>query len=270
MRLRQELSSEAISEGFTPQGDMFKRRDLAARLTGLFESIEGGSVCLLDGRWGSGKSTFVKQWAAELRKAGRPAVYFDAFASDYIESPFEAIAAAFVQEAARSGKTKSSDFRKFLSKASSVGVMVSGVAAKAGVKAATLGIVGSSELKALGEMKDAILDDVSTVAEKAVEGMLESHAKTAEKFNQLHQSLAKLPDLLSKESSDKNNHLIIFIDELDRCRPDFSLGILETLKHFFRADRLHFVSRLSPWRMYQGRRGDRRDWIDEMSRQTVT
>lgn len=239
MKLREELDAEKISEGFTPQNDIFERKNLAARLTGLFEQIEGGSVCLLDGRWGSGKSTFVKQWAAELRRAGRPAIYFDAFASDYIETPFEAIAAAFIQEAARAGKTEEPAYKTFLKRAASVGRIVSGVAAKAGVKAATLGIVGKDELESMGEIKDALIDGAADVAEKAVEKMLEAHTETVGKFEELRRAISALPSLLS--ASEDGYPLIVFIDELDRCRPDFALGILETLKHFFRTDNVHFV-----------------------------
>lgn len=241
MRLRKDLTAEEVSGGFTADSDIFSRRDLASRLTGLFEHLEGGSVCILDGRWGSGKSTFVKQWAAELRKAGRPAVYFDAFAADYIESPFEAIAAAFISEAARAGKTDDVKYRNFLKSAAAVGRMVSVVAAKVGVKAATLGVIGNSEFEALDGLKDIVVEGTAELTEKAVEQMLESHAESVAKFEKLKKALADLPYLLRENSEENNNSLIIFIDELDRCRPDFSLGILETLKHFFRAENLHFV-----------------------------
>lgn len=35
--------------------------------------------------------------------------------------------------------------------------------------------------------------------------------------------------------------LVIVIDELDRCRPDYALSLLETIKHFFAVDGVHFV-----------------------------
>jgi hypothetical protein len=35
--------------------------------------------------------------------------------------------------------------------------------------------------------------------------------------------------------------LIIVVDELDRCRPDYALTVLEVIKHFFAVDRVHFV-----------------------------
>lgn len=46
-----------------------------------------------------------------------------------------------------------------------------------------------------------------------------------------------LEDLLVE----KSNRLIIFIDELDRCKPSFSVNLLEKIKYFFNDDRFIFV-----------------------------
>lgn len=40
------------------------------------------------------------------------------------------------------------------------------------------------------------------------------------------------------ESAEK---LVIFIDELDRCRPDFAIETLERIKHYFDDDRIIFI-----------------------------
>ena len=42
-------------------------------------------VIAVDADWGAGKTVFLKMWAGELRKAGIPVVYFDAFANDYVD-----------------------------------------------------------------------------------------------------------------------------------------------------------------------------------------
>jgi hypothetical protein len=73
---------------------------------------------------------------------------------------------------------------------------------------------------------------------------LESHGKNEQNFAALKASIETLPDLLRPQENDDTScktPLIVIIDELDRCRPDFALGIIETLKHFFRANRVHFV-----------------------------
>lgn len=46
---------------------------------------------------------------------------------------------------------------------------------------------------------------------------------------------------MSKTDTTGEGKAVFIIDELDRCRPDFSLGIIECLKHFFDSDNLHFV-----------------------------
>ncbi|MGJ8628553.1 MAG: KAP family P-loop NTPase fold protein [Sulfitobacter sp.] len=35
--------------------------------------------------------------------------------------------------------------------------------------------------------------------------------------------------------------LVIIVDELDRCRPDYALSLLEIIKHFFDVPHVHFV-----------------------------
>lgn len=40
---------------------------------------------------------------------------------------------------------------------------------------------------------------------------------------------------------ENGNRLVIFIDELDRCRPDFSVKLLERIKHYFVDEQITFV-----------------------------
>jgi len=46
---------------------------------------------------------------------------------------------------------------------------------------------------------------------------------------------------LTKTKDGKKKNLVIIIDELDRCRPDYALSILEYIKHFFSEPIVHFV-----------------------------
>lgn len=40
---------------------------------------------------------------------------------------------------------------------------------------------------------------------------------------------------------EKAQKLVIFIDELDRCKPDFAMAMLERIKHYFDDDRIIFI-----------------------------
>ncbi len=89
------------TEGFTKEKDIFGRATIGRGLTNIVTNVTDPLVIALDAQWGSGKTTFLKMWAGELRKAGFPVVFFDAFANDYIDDAFTALAGqliALVQE----------------------------------------------------------------------------------------------------------------------------------------------------------------------------
>lgn len=48
-------------------------------------------------------------------------------------------------------------------------------------------------------------------------------------------------DFLESLLYEKGNRLIIFIDELDRCKPVYAVRLLERIKHYFSNDRITFV-----------------------------
>lgn len=88
MRLFPPSLEVGDEEGFTPEKDIFGRAQLGAGLTNLVNSVSDPTVIAVDGQWGSGKTTFLKMWAGELRKAGFPVVYFDAFENDHVDDAF--------------------------------------------------------------------------------------------------------------------------------------------------------------------------------------
>lgn len=50
-----------------------------------------------------------------------------------------------------------------------------------------------------------------------------------------------IDEFLNSLLEERGNRLIIFIDELDRCKPDYTVRVLERIKHYFSNDRITFV-----------------------------
>jgi hypothetical protein len=245
VKIRPSLDPTFFDQGFNEATDPFQLRDLADRLTHLFSSLDHGSVAILDGRWGTGKTVFAKQWIEQLKRNGLAAIYFDAFAADYLEHPFQAVSSAFIRAATEADKRDTPTYKQYIASTANAAKKIGVVVAKIGAKAATLGLLGAAEIEALSEIKEDVGDAAADASGAAVQRLLEEQADTEATFRSLRDSLSRLPALLSQDldgqSEDRPPSLVVIIDELDRCRPDFALGILEVLKHFFRAERVHFV-----------------------------
>lgn len=52
---------------------------------------------------------------------------------------------------------------------------------------------------------------------------------------------ATIEEFLDSLLSERGNRLVVFIDELDRCKPSYAVQILERIKHYFSNDRITFV-----------------------------
>ncbi|MFO1491587.1 MAG: P-loop NTPase fold protein [Kiritimatiellia bacterium] len=57
-------------------------------------------------------------------------------------------------------------------------------------------------------------------------------------FDEFRDQLAKLAGAIREV---QNFPLVVIVDELDRCRPDFALGLIERIKHLFSTDNVSFV-----------------------------
>ena len=61
---------------------------------------------------------------------------------------------------------------------------------------------------------------------------------SAIELNKIHE---RITEFFTELLSEKHEKLVIFIDELDRCRPNYAVELLERVKHYFDDERLIFV-----------------------------
>lgn len=229
-------------EGFTPEKDIFGRKAVGDGLTNLVTSVDQPLVIALDAQWGSGKSTFLKMWAGELRKQEIGVVLFDAFENDYLEDAFTAIAGQIVSLAKDKDKTQEGRVQRFAKKAYDAGKIVARSGLKIGIKAATVGALEAEDFK---DIAKEIGSEASSLSDKYLGEAITKQKEQKAIIEQFRDALSELPSLLSPPSAEpaetSQKPLVIIIDELDRCRPSFALEILERIKHFFAVPNVHFV-----------------------------
>lgn len=223
------------SDGF--RNDVLQRQQFGEALSNLVSRSTDELVISLDGKWGEGKSTFVKMWQGLLKERGIPSIYIDAFQNDYTEDAFISIASAITsyidQHSAES--QKSSNFKD---KAKKVGVRLLSWTARIGIKAATLGIIKESDIDTLSAIGDDVAADTSETIAELVKERLSAHSKETELIQSFRESLSDLPATLLDNSSGR---LVIVIDELDRCKPSFAVEVLEKIKHLFSVKNVVFL-----------------------------
>ncbi len=237
----------ADDEGFLPEKDIFKRAEFGDGLANLVAVIEDPMVIALDGQWGSGKTTFIKMWAGLLRKKGHPVIYFDAFANDYIDDAFLAIAGEVVSLSQKSKSASTPAHKKFLKGAARAGRAILRSGAKIGVKAATLGVLDAADLEDLKSVADDIADEVSAKSDEYIKALLSRHGNEKRSIEGFRKALSELVMTLSGKLRAAGTNdldylpLIFIVDELDRCKPPFALDLLEKIKHVFSVSGVHFV-----------------------------
>lgn len=225
------------NEGFSKEKDIFNRQELGKGLMALVQNLETPLVIALDGAWGTGKSTFLKMWAGDLRKAGFSVISFDAFENDYVEDAFAVIAREIVSFAEIAAASHKSEVELLAKKAIKVSKILGTNALKVGVKLATFYAISSEDLK---DVKDDIAQAASDITDGYLNELITSASQQKSEIESFKSALQALPDLL-KQPTGARNPLVFVIDELDRCKPLFALQLLERVKHFFSVEGIHFV-----------------------------
>lgn len=223
------------------ESDLWDRRHLGEQLTNYVDRLNCGAVLALDARWGEGKTWFVRHWAKYLDDSNHNVIYLDAFANDYLDDSFLTIAAEISQAFRNSDEISEPDIEDFNSKTASVLISLASIipmiAARAGLHMIGLGVLGEVAQQIYKEGKelyDLASDQITEKVKEKIEEKINNHYIEKETIQDFKNELAKLAEKLDQP-------LVFIIDELDRCRPDFAIRLIERIKHFFDIPKIVFV-----------------------------
>jgi hypothetical protein len=209
--------------------DLLGRKPVGQRLTDLLDRVEQPLVIALDGGWGSGKSHFLKLWtgAHEKELGGKAKViYFDAFEHDYLDDPLISLVARLTMKNAET--TWGSKAVKAVKKAA---LPLARLSMRVGAAVAT---AGATEV--VGPIADAVVTKTGEATQAYIDAFWKRETGRIAAMQKFRDALTALT-----KSGDKPQKIVFIIDELDRCRPDYALTLLEIVKHFFSVPNVHFV-----------------------------
>lgn len=203
--------------------DLLDRRKIAKNFLEVVK-VQTANVYSINAPWGSGKTWFLKFIEDECKNQNIPFIQFNVWETDYAKDPFQAVLSELLELLQQQIKLcakedvvkefqreltllerNAEDFlnlRKRMSFSIGLGTPLSPVSAQATLNP------DNSSLAEYNEMK------------KVKYGFISNLRNFVNKFDK---------------------QLIIAIDELDRCRPDYAISTLEIIKHFFNIEGIKFI-----------------------------
>ncbi len=207
--------------------DKLELKPFAERLTSFIHTdrdfLEGALILSLNGSFGCGKSTFFEMWR-QLLETEDPqrfsTIHLNAWDADFLHDALLSIVSGFAAHFKLVDPKL--DTEELKSKAGKIGKMAMSLGNDIVKKASGMDIQKAG--KAAEPRKPGLMG-------KACFEVFEDRKKT----------FKELKEMLEKFVNDSPLPIIVMVDELDRCRPDYAVEYLEVIKHIFDIPHLVFV-----------------------------
>ena len=249
IKQRDDMETQTLENPTFDTQDEFKRKPIAENIIRLLTSDIDLSPMVIDGGWGTGKTEFCQK-LIRLMQQQHPdyqPVYIDAFRSDHSGEPLLALLAEIIKACTPedTGEQPSEQRKEMMKKVAKAAGFVMKTVAKAAVghvlKQNTDDLAeGLQQIMNDGQDADSLAETVTdaaaTIASHTIDATVEALLKEQ---IEAEKNLETLKACLKELAADKP--IILFIDELDRCRPDYAVDMLEVIKHVFDVENVKVV-----------------------------
>lgn len=214
---------------------LLNRKDFGEFLSNYLVGEKNGFVLNLNGAWGSGKTEFCKRLYSNLIQQNHPCIYIDAWESDFSKEPLTVITSELLNQMEKmhsdvQGLSETRKTKRVLGK------MFRGLA---------VGLAGGVTNRLFGDPSVGIAAaqqwvDGEPTPEDYLDKLTTDYAEQVDAIKLIRESLSDLATSL-KDELRANIPVVVIVDELDRCRPDYAIELLEVIKHFFNTDNFVFI-----------------------------
>ncbi len=210
--------------------DKLDREESIEILTKFLKSVKEDFVISIESPWGTGKTTFIDMWSKYLEKSSFVTIYYNAWKSDFIEDPMVALLGELSYSIENIiNKRKKPDIKGKLEKVIKDSAPVLKRLSNIIVKLGTGGILEGKDLEML-----------------TPEEQVTASVKMKKDIETFKKSLKELKSEISRIKP-----IIIFVDEIDRCLPEYAIRLLERIKHFFNIPGIIFVLAVDKDQLFQ-------------------
>ncbi len=203
------------------EGDLLNRRDSAQFLYNYLIRNPEIRVLNINSAWGTGKTFFLERWQRSLQRE-HICINFNAWKNDFAIEPLIALASAVKNQLGEDSPAMQNFLHMAASTISAASpVVFHGLLNRLG------GLGATGTLPAPGIEQTLELLQQQRPAEQTIEQFQHALRTVFADYQERH------PELL--------DDVFIIIDEIDRCRPAFAIGLLERVKHFFGVENCRFI-----------------------------
>mgnify|MGYP003305416013 CR=1 FL=1 len=195
------------------------------------ENSQNGLVILLNGAWGTGKTTYLNDLKEAIKKADDIELFncYNAYEYDCYDNAY----IPFFSSIAESIKLDNENLSSIV-KSSFIGM------------ACVLKSIGKTVVKqTAGVDFQELTDDLKDT----IEGLDTDYLK---EFNEFKENKSIINEKLCNAC--ENGKHVFIVDELDRCKPNFAMDTLEIIKHFFDIPNCIFIISVDKLQLEQSAR----------------
>lgn len=216
------------------ENDLLDYKSVGQTFGNLIASIDEAKVISIEAGFGRGKTFFRKAWAEDLRQRGEVVIEIDAQQSDHSGDPVISFIGALIGALPDKAKDRRQEVYE-------KGKKIAGLTARTVLRVATRHAAEeiietmtertADKIDGLDALEDVVREignDMSKLAGDLIAGQM---AAEQVRKKELPEQLHALHDALTAEVQTKR--VVIIIDELDRCHPEYAIALLEAMKLVF-------------------------------------
>lgn len=203
--------------------DLLNRDNIAKKISNIIHSSSDLSPLAIDGSWGSGKTYLCRKTIQLLDETPNvKTIYIDSFSHDQSDSPLLSILGEIYGVLPVKDNLKLKDA---LISAAKTGIAMT-------TKAALYHFLRSDSDDMKEEYQNSLESQSENKLNSAIENILKSESEKESTLSLLKQAISEATE---------NEKLVIIVDELDRCSPEYAIKLLDSIKHIFNQKNVFFI-----------------------------